>query len=302
MKTFITKLVKFFFAPVILFLLIIVIYYSIEKQSVKKDLKKISNYECLIMGDSQMQRIKPNLFNNNTYNFSSSGEHFYFTYQKIKKIVSFNDQKIKKIILGVSLPNFGPSYNRLFDLNFSEGQSSLKRYLYFINPVDLEFLNPTFLIRKSVFTNFVKGVFGKTDREGLFISTNKNPDTKTIDKVFKMHYSVKKNENKISLKQIKYLNKIDKLCYENNIKLYLVTLPIESLYKKRTDSLYYNILKSTVKKLDNINYINYLNENIDPSLVSDPVHLNSKGADIYSKKINDSIEAISVSELDISNK
>ena len=289
MKAVFIRLIYFFSIPFALFILFTLLYYYSYKQYVSSDLKKISEYECIIMGDSQLQRLQSELFKYKTFNFASSGEHYYFTYQKIKKIVGFKDQKIKKIILGVSLSSFGPAYNRLFDLNFSEGQNSLERYFYFINLNDNEFFKPKDIFKKNIFRNILKGIYIKPDWGGLFVSNSENPDSLTVNKVFNIHYGIKKNERVVSEEQIKYLINIEQLCNENNIDLYLVSGPIHPMYKKNVDSIYYDVLTSTVLSLKNTKYINYLNEKTKPNLISDPVHLNSKGADIYTKMISDSL-------------
>ena len=82
MKAFVLKLLYFFLTPILFIGLLILVIYNINKLYVELELKKISEYESVIMGDSQMQRIKPNLFDVKTYNFASSGEHYYITYRK----------------------------------------------------------------------------------------------------------------------------------------------------------------------------------------------------------------------------
>ena len=289
MKATFIRLIYFFSILITLFVLFTFTFYYSYKQYVESDLKSIAEYECIIMGDSQLQRLKPDLFDYKTYNFASSGEHYYFTYQKIQKILEFKDHRIKKIIVGVSLPSFAPAYNRLFDLNFPEGENSLERYLYFIYLNNTEFLKLKDLIKKNVLRSIMKGIFNKPDWGGLFVSQVENPDSLTINKVFNIHYGMKKNENPVSKNQILYLSKIQQICVDNHIDLYLVSGPNHPLYKKKVDSLYYNVLYNTTLSLKNTKYINYLNDQVNSNLMSDPVHLNSKGADIYSKMINDSI-------------
>ena len=45
----------------------------------------------------------------------------------------------------------------------------------------------------------------------------------------------------------------------------------------------------TVKSLNNAVYLSFLNCNVDPNLMSDANHLNSRGAMIFSGIINDMI-------------
>lgn len=290
MRSFFIRLTYFFFVLVVLSLLFTLLYYISYKKKVKSDLKEISNFEYLIMGDSQLQRLKPDLFDERTYNFASSGEHFYFTHQKLKELVSIKDNKIKKVVMGISLSSYGPAYNRLFELDFSEGRRSLEKYLYFIDLTDGEFLKVEDLLKKNVFKSLLEGIYNKPDWGGLFVSHEKNPDPTVINKILNIHFGVKKNENVISSEQVKYLNKIQELCSTNNIDLYLVSGPLDPLYKQKTNKLYYCILKNSISSLNDIQYLNFLNDDISPYLLSDAVHLNSAGADIYTRKINDSIK------------
>lgn len=271
-------------------LTVTLLYYFKQKNNVKSTLKEISRYECLIMGDSQLQRLKPELFDYKTYNFASSGEHFYFTYEKLKGLLAMKDNKIKEVIIGISFFNYGPAYSRLFDFDFSEGRSSLKRYLYFIDIEDGEFLKAEDLIKIDVFRSFIEGIYKKPDWGGEFVSYEKEPDSTIINTIFNLHYGVKKGENIISAEQITYLNKIQELCSKNNINLNLVSGPLDSSYKAKTNELYYCILNNTISNLRGTKYLNFLDENINPLLLSDAVHLNSDGADMYSKRINDSIK------------
>jgi len=258
------------------------IYYFTSKLKVESELKNISRYECLIMGDSQMQRIKPEFSDVNAFNFASSGEHYYFTYQKIKRLIGFKNHKIKSIIIGLSAHSFCPAYIRIFNKQFSEGRDSFIRYFYFFNKD-----NNNDLLTKSTF----KGIYSTPDWGGLKISQFKEPDTSVIDKTFKIHYETNKNENMYDSKQAKYLTRIDSICRANDITLFAVSLPYHPAYLSKIDSLYMNILNEAAGSLPNTIYINYLNQKINPNLMSDANHLNSEGADIYSKMIFDMVAA-----------
>ena len=275
-----------FLAPILLSLFFTLIYFYNYKLKVVSEFENISSYECLIMGDSQMQRINPKLFGLNTYNFSSSGEHFFFTYEKIRRLIRSGDHKINHIILGVSPVSFAPVYNRMFSTKYIEGRMSLTRYLYFIGLDNNEFFQGVDILSKSM----IKGIYRKPDWGGLTESNKKNPDSKIIDMLFKQHFNIVLSENQYSSVQIKYLSKIDSICNVNDISLVLVSLPNHPLYLKKIDDLYYNILNHSVNSMSNVKYINYLDYEINPELMSDANHLNSKGGDIFSKYLAIEVE------------
>jgi len=285
MKQFFTG-ISIFIIPTILVGLFTLLYYKYNRNRVNFELTNIANFECLILGDSQMQRIDPKAFSFDAYNFASSGEHYYFTYQKLKKIISTVDHKIKIIVLGVSVHNFSPVYNRLFDLDFPEGQRSLSRYLYFIDLDEHVFIKDK---KKLLSKSLIKGIYLNSDWGGFTKSTYKNPDSLTIMKTLEMHYGIASLEKRHSEEQMKYLHLIDSLCKSNSISLFLVSTPYHPFYMKNIHPYYTNNFKKVLNNMENTNYINYLDYQIDPILMSDGNHLNYKGSEIFSKKINERI-------------
>ena len=131
MKKFAIKIV-IFSIPALLFVLINFTYYHVKKSKTDSKLTALSEHPVLLMGDSQIQRLRGDYISQGAKNLASSGEHYYFTYQKLQTLVQNKNHRIDTLILGVSIHNFAPIYNRLFNLNFPEGEKSLKRYLYFM--------------------------------------------------------------------------------------------------------------------------------------------------------------------------
>lgn len=280
MKRFIRKLL-YFLIPVPVFLLFSFIYYLIQAERVENEFTKISGYETLLMGDSQLQRINPELFDSKTYNFASSAEHYYFTYHKLERLFSIKDNKIKQIILGLSVHNFAPVYNRLFDLEQPEGKSSLAKYFYFLDLEDnAEWVAGDFDV-KAMF----KAILAKPEWGGFEQSVNKNPNPAIINKTFNMHYRQGNDEDAIASEQQVYLNRIDSLCKANEVSLIHISTPYHPLYKKKIDPIYFNYFAKIVQVINNKYYINYLDFEIKPELMSDANHLNKKGAYLFTNMI-----------------
>ena len=277
-----------FSIPALLLVIATSIFYNFNKLKVDLKIKEISEYECLLMGDSQIQRLNGDLLSYKTKNIASSAEHFYFTYNKLLKFIEKKDHKVDKVILGVSIHNFAPVYNRAFDLNFPEGKSSLRKYLYFF-PF---FNNHDFInFRHLSISKLITGIYSGPVWGGFFESNYLNPNTETINKTFKMHFSIKKNEERYSYSQRRYLYKIDSLCTINKIDLILVSTPYHSIYKDQIQKGYYDFFYETIRNLKNNYHINFLSEAPQSNLMSDANHLNKAGSQIYSKKINDNINA-----------
>ena len=172
MKKFTIKTI-IFCIPALLFFISTFIFYHISKSKVDSKLNEFSEYQILLMGDSQIQRLNGELISERTKNIASAGEHYYFTYQKLLTLFENKNHKIGKLILGVSIHNFAPVYNRLFNIDFPEGKNSLKRYIYFIRPFD----NSNFIASfGGLFKSVFSGIYSTPDWGGYKESTNSNPN------------------------------------------------------------------------------------------------------------------------------
>jgi uncharacterized phage-associated protein len=283
MKYFLKK-IAIFFVPLVVLFVFTIGYFFYYKSKVAAQLEKIAQYECIIMGDSQMQRIKPEKIDLKTINFASSGEHYLFTFKKLKMLLEANN-KIKQIILGVSTHSFAPVYNKLIDTKYAEGRASITKYLYFVSSPEDTFIKKHDLVSK----NTIQAIYKGPEWQGLYISKKKNPDTTIINKAFVQHFGNKKNEKPDYTNQVIYLKKIEKLCQENKINLVLVSTPYHQLYVEQVEKNYFDILSQTIKSMPNTKYVSFLNNKVSPELMSDGNHLNTFGGDLYSAMLNDSI-------------
>ena len=282
MKKFIRR-VFIFILPLFLLVFYFLIVYYYNNLKVKSELKDVSEMECLLMGDSQIQRLNPLLFSSKTKNIASSGEHFYFTYNKLLKILDNKNCKVEKVVLGASIHSFATVYNRLFDIDFPEGENSFKRYMYFISLLDNE---DFFRLNDMPLLNYVSTIYSDPDWGGFFESEYSNPDSNIVNKTYNIHFSRDGGQKKYCQSQKKYLYKIDSLCATNNIELFICSLPYHAVYKEQIQECYYAFFDSTIEKFEGKNYINLLLEEPTNDWMSDANHLNKIGATFYSKKIN----------------
>lgn len=277
-----------FSSPALVFVILTLIFYYFSRIKAESKFREISTYQCLLMGDSQVQRLNGELISQAVKNIASSAEHYYFTYNKLRKLVKYKNHKIEKVLLGVSLHNFAPVYNRLFNIDFPEGKNSFERYLYFITLSDnSKFTNH---LGQLPISNLILGIYSKPDWGGDNESSNSNPTLKLIKRSIDMHFSIQRNENKFSYDQRTYLYKIDSLCLVNNIDLTLISTPYHSGYKDQVKPEYYDFLTETLSKLSNRNYISFLSDNTDGKFMSDANHLNKVGAKYYSEMIGEKLK------------
>ncbi len=287
MKKFGIRIILFS-TPALLFFIATLLFYHFSKIKIDSKLSELSEYQCLLMGDSQIQRLHGELIAEKTINIASSGEHYYFTYNRLLTLLENKNHKINKVILGVSIHNFAPVYNRLFNIDFPEGENSLEKYIYFIRLFD----DSNFIshFNQLLNSNFISSIYSAPEWGGFYESNNSNPTTEIINKTFNIHFSIKQDEEKFSSSQKTYLYKIDSLCTSNNIDLILVSTPYHDKYKEQINTEYYNFFSETLIKLNHRYHINFLDDKIDPSLMSDANHLNVLGAKYYSEAIGKEID------------
>ncbi len=283
MKKFIINSIIFFGIPLTIFISV----FLINKADVDNRFHDIAkNNRYIIMGDSEMQRINPKYFSEKTYNFGSSAEHYYFTYSKLKKLLSNSDRTFETVVIGASVQNFAPVYQRLYQFKYTEGLGSFKRYLYFLDIQDsMSYSIKQIITQKDLYIS----MFKSPDWGGLFESSQKSPDKKVIETVIDIHYYQKPDLD--LTKQLHFFNKIVDLCRDNNIKLVALSTPVHQEYIKRVPKVYKDTLISIIQSR-NIQHINLLNENISDTLVSDGNHLNIEGAKLYSKIIARQLDSI----------
>lgn len=282
MKQFIKRISVFSVFPMIVISTIISLYlYKIAKfEGLNKSIALQS--KTLIMGDSQMQRIPSSSFNDSTYNYSSISEHYYFTFLKLKKLLNYEGNQIKTVILGVSVHNFAPIYRKSFDINLPQGIGSFSRYWPYLNNKESDFLNKKELSHLiKPFTNSV--LENKFMEWGFKKSLNKNPDKETILSSLKHHYTDEQIGDELSQK--KYLDKIVSICNLRKIRLIFVSTPIHQSYRDNVEDKYFKILANCIRNYPEIEYQNYLSVNTASDLLADGNHLNVGGGRIFALRI-----------------
>ena len=152
MKTFLKKILLYIVVPIVVCHVLFLLAYKLISLQVDHKLLEIAkSNSVLIMGDSQMQKFSPDLIDGDVYNLAAAGEHYYFTYSKLKKMVAIDDHNIQTIMLGVSLHNFSSLFLNHFDLNHPEGKGSFRDNLFFFDLFDNEFIRPTRLFSIKIF-------------------------------------------------------------------------------------------------------------------------------------------------------
>ena len=273
MKKFIIRFIVFLI-PVALFIGVSIGFYNAKRHTVIKKASKIADNSTIIMGDSQMQRLKPKLFKN-TYNFAGSGEHYYFTYNKLMTLLKSRDNKIKKVILNCGPHNFSPAYSRKIKFSGNIGKADLKRYFYFISSYDKNVLQ----IKDIISFRIIADVYSHPDWGGTYSSNADNPDSTIINAIYRKHFNRKSSEPEFAESQMIYLKKIIDLCSKNSIELVLVSMPYHPDYSAKISPEFLKHYNDIIENLPHVKYINLIDVMPDPAFMSDATHLNDKGVE-----------------------
>lgn len=247
-----------------------------------------SNYSFVLMGDSQMQRIDPSIAAVNAFNVASTGEHFYFTWQKLQCMVG-TSSRLQGILLGVSIHNFSPFYEKIFDINTPEGRSSLKRYFAFLR--DESFLKQKDRLNLALLKEIV---FSEATINGFKKSKHSHPHKSIIERALNLHYG--DAEQTYCESQVYYLKKIVTFCHENGLELYFISTPYHPYYFDHIHPYYRKVFNEIMQQFQDIPHINFLSDLVSAECMSDGNHLNQEGAKRYSDLVRTRIISLKTSK------
>jgi len=293
MKIFISTLAKFSIA----FLLLIGIQFFFFDYlfSSKIDLKINKELNVLVLGNSNLETNLNDSIVKNSINLCQGADATYFSYIKLKKICKENTQ-IKKVILGFNpenvfstifydLPVMKARYGNYFYLMDYEDYPDLLRYnteafIRAIAGFGKNFIKIPSLLKSHSITNLGLGGF-------LPRPAGRNELKPSIEKF---------NEKEIALSpnslELKYFQKIVKYCSQNNIQLIVINPPVHQsvLQKRKLEKVVY----SSIVEKDSKSFTFWDCETfkLEDKYYYDYSHLNKKGANIFSKHINQKLEGL----------
>jgi hypothetical protein len=289
MKNFIKKTAQFTIVTVALLLCVIYIpYYIINKESrfIINDHSKIvlfghSHPECAF-NDSLITNFK---------NLSQSAEPYFYTYQKVRKVLSQNPQ-IETVLIEYSNNQIDEKMND-WTWGYKYMSNMFPQYFSFMDKADIDlllknnskdFMNCLSIATKKnlfrMFTfnyNFSNNIGGYLRLEKF--QTNLTKDTLAVSK----NTGNNKSAN-ISAINIEYLKKIIDLCHSKHKKVYMVRSPQHKYYEYLKNEEEYMKIKNT--EFSTVELLDFNNFPLADNEFADPGHLNYKGALKFSKWFN----------------
>lgn len=262
----------------------------------------LSQCETLITGDSHTQTaIDPQLMKNAS-SLSYSNENIFFTYYKIKWALE-NGKRIERVILGLSCHSLTDIQedvikNRTFFLehNFllldSEGKNAVAgkskdllnyftmkyRFGFPLNFYNNDLLLISFSADKEEFRKKIWGGYKKMETANL----SEAEKQKMLSERGTRDYGE-------SALMEEYLEKTIQLCFEKEVKLYLVNTPMNELfYERYSEKTKSSFLREAGLLTDDgrVFYLDMQRAVTEDSLFYDGEHLNETGARIFTPMID----------------
>jgi len=291
MKSFLKNTILFALGAVLF--VVITIVFSNKKIDKAPVFKVPRNVSTLILGHSHSQNSFNDSLINNSKNFSQSGEIYFYSFLKLKKVVSIND-KIKNVFVEFTnnqicldmekwtkneeyISYKVPKYAPIMDVNDY-------KYILSQNPIAFVKTIPILFQKNLHCVLFKERDYIKySDWGGFFRDKKMKVDSLLLARKAN---PVKPNlGNDYTEINLKYLDKIISFCKSNKINVYLVRSPQHKEYTSvSNDKKYQELLNNRYKNSSFLDFNNFplLNEEY-----RDLDHLNYKGARKFSIFFND---------------
>jgi hypothetical protein len=266
--------------------------YKLSKIKIENDINTVA------IGDSHIQTsINPSIVSG-CINLSRYGESYYYAYYKLKAILRDNNG-ITSVIIGFSDHNINmnrqdrsttmPQYYILIDdgtinklvypsitfaFNYLKYKIGVPLFVY--EDLDIRYLTLLGKLQPA-----------QAPYSGQFYMSEKTILDRNItrDKI-EHHYNKNKQYSGLSDFMLEYLKKIADMCFEKNIKLFLLATPLHHSYSDEIpEQARYDFDKSVLSILElrkNVYFIDFRKIRLEDSFFGDADHVNAAGAKIVS--------------------
>jgi len=289
MKAFILKTILFSSVFFILFLSLIISTDVFINSKANFKLDREVNY--IVLGHSQPECAFNDSLVSNFKNLSDPGETYFYTYQKLKKIVQHNPQ-----LNTVFIEFTNNQINKSSDDNIWSDKYLRLRYPVYEPFID--FSDQFFLATKN-FKGFLKNVpisikyklitvklnnYNYINKTGGYKYLVRNKTDSLLNVLGKKNDTLNNNDFTMSEYNIEYLSKIISYCKKHNLNVFLTRSPYHAKSPNRHNEINFQKLKNN--KFNDVKFLDFKDFPLENSEYGDLDHLNYKGAKKFSTWFN----------------
>ena len=272
---------------IILFTLIFVAVESFEYIiSQKSNFKLNINTKYLVLGHSHSECAFNDSLIGNFKNISESGESYFYTYFKTKKIIeqnpsietvfieftndqiteSMNNRIWKENYMDYRYPKYSPF------MNFTDKMVLVKNNLY-------GYLNSTSLSLKENLGRVINQNYSYTNSIGGYLYLERDKTDSLVNTINENSSLLEFDE--VSEYNLKYLSKTIDLCEEQGKRVILVRSPQHPKYPGYSNENIYQEIRNNL--FPSIEYLDFSKFPLANSEFGDLEHVNHKGAKVFSR-------------------
>lgn len=257
-----------------------------------------NSVHSLILGHSQPECAFNDSLISNVKNMAQGGEAYFYTYQKIKKLLPENPQ-IKTVYLSFSNNQIEP---RMDEWTYDDehvgnyfpkyaGQLDGEDYALLLQHNYKAVLSGELKALKNNLTFLAKGEndFLKNNNWGGYLYLKRNK----LDSIIKVNFIqiIKKEfSSSVSTINVNYLEKIVEFCQQKNVKIIFYRTPVHPILFAEYDEQKFQNLRKL--KFAQIPFLDFHNFKLSKDEMGDFDHLNYKGARKFSEYFDNFIKKI----------
>ncbi len=297
MKRFLSKLVLFAIIIIVIFAgLVLSSGYLISSR--KHQLLKLSDdIHYIFAGNSAVECAVNDRLVKHSINIAESGEAYLYSYAKIKALAETN-KHLKAVFLGYSFADLLLEKEESWVFSDEFIIEKVQHYNYLLGPSERKLLfsnNP-----RAYFNGLIKSVFNNISSALKANSEPRSPGQ--LIKFGGYKYLVRdklksdpgvdlfnKGPVKSSIQQVRYLNLISEFCRQNSITLILLTTPKHKSYNENLDNANLQLWLDVRNAMAADFLLDLSRYSLPDSCFGDMSHLNYRGAEQFSKYLNNLI-------------
>tara|TARA_B100000963_G_C22554700_1_gene638495 strand:- start:14 stop:904 length:891 start_codon:yes stop_codon:yes gene_type:complete len=294
MKTFLKKI--FYFSLLILTLIVFSYLYVLNNFSKVDDQFRFSREnKSIYLGDSHIETSLIDSMLPTVINCSKISESVYFSYYKLKYILS-KKNNLSKVYLGLGFHSISGYFD---DYTIGNQSVYVSPKYYFLLPNDerVHSVLSNFFELPSFYKSVIESSYHNTinkdcDFIGGYYNRFKNfkADSSNIKiRIQAQFYKIEDELRGYSEMNLDYLKRIKKLCDNNNLELFVVNSPVHSYYKTQIPEKFINKYYSVLKE-NEIGLIDYSDfKLVDKDYTPDGDHVTLSGALKWTKELRDQV-------------